>query len=160
SIGPPGLRLPHTGNVQYAANVPQIPAAAIASEDAERLQRLADRGTRIVVRLQMEAHFLPDVESANVVGELHGSDKPEEIVVVGGQLDSWDIGDGASDDGGGCVVTWEALRLMKKLGLRPRRTVRLVLWTNEENGTRGGVAYRDAHRAELSNHVLMFESDT
>jgi carboxypeptidase Q len=160
AIGPDGLRLPHTGALQYAADAPKIPAAAIASEDADRLQRLADRDSRIVVRLLMEARFEPDVESANVVGEIRGREKPDEIVVVSGHLDSWDVGAGATDDGGGCVVTWEALRLMKKLNLRPRRTVRVVLWTNEENGGRGGLAYRDQHRAELSKHVLMMESDS
>ncbi len=160
SIGPAGLRLPHTGSLQYADDAPKIPGAAIATEDADRLQRMSDRGTRAVVRLQMDAHFEPDVESANVVGEWRGRERPDEIVVVGGHIDSWDVGAGASDDGGGCVVTWEAVRLMKKLGMRPRRTVRVVLWTNEENGGRGGVAYRDAHRAELARHVMMLESDT
>jgi carboxypeptidase Q len=159
SIGPAGQRLPHTGVMQYATDAPKIPAAAIASEDAERLQRMSDRGSRVVLRLRMDAHFESDAESANVIGELRGRERPEEVVVVGGHLDSWDVGAGASDDGGGCVVTWEALRLMKKLGLRPRRTVRVVLWTNEENGSRGGLAYRDAHRAELSKHVAMLESD-
>jgi len=159
SIGPAGLRLPHTGALQYSADAPKIPAAAIAAEDADRLQRIADRGARIVVRLKMEAHFEGDVESANVVGEIRGRDQPDEIVVVSGHLDSWDVGAGATDDGGGCVVTWEALRIMKKLNLRPRRTVRVVLWTNEENGGRGGLAYRDRHRAELSRHVMMLESD-
>jgi carboxypeptidase Q len=119
---------------------------------------MADRGSKIVVRLKMEAHFDPDVESANVVGEIRGRERPDEVVVVSGHLDSWDVGAGATDDGGGCVVTWEALRIMKKLNLRPRRTVRVVLWTNEENGGRGGLAYRDQHRAELSN-VMMMESD-
>jgi carboxypeptidase Q len=160
SVGPPGLRLPHTGALQYTSDAPQIPAAAITTEDADRLQRMADRGSRVVVRLQMEAHVEPDVESANVIGELRGRERPDELVVIGGHIDSWDVGDGASDDGGGCVVTWEALRLMKKLGLRPRRTVRVVLWTNEENGGRGGLAYLDAHRSELRRHVLMLESDT
>ena len=158
SIGPPGLRTPHTGAVQYGADAPPIPAAAVTTEDADRLQRLADRG-RVVVRVRMEARFDADVESANVVGELRGREKPDEVVVIGGHLDSWDVGTGASDDGGGCVVTWEALRLMKKLNLRPRRTVRVVLWTNEENGTHGALAYRDRHRAELANHVMMMESD-
>ena len=160
SVAPPGLRLPHTGAVQYTSDAPRIPAAAITTEDADRLQRMADRGGRVVVRLQMEAHVEPDVESANVIGELRGRERPDELVVIGGHIDSWDVGDGASDDGGGCVVTWEALRLMKKLGLRPRRTVRVVLWTNEENGGRGGLAYLDAHRSELRRHVLMLESDT
>jgi carboxypeptidase Q len=159
SVGPEGLRLPHTGELTYAADTPRIPAAAISSEDADRLQRMADRGDRIVVRLRMDARTEADVESANVVGELKGREKPEEVVVVGGHLDSWDVGAGASDDGGGCVVAWEALRIMKKLNLRPRRTVRVVLWTNEENGGRGATAYRDQHRAELASHVAMIESD-
>ncbi len=159
AVGPPGLRTPHTGALQYASDVPKIPAAAITTEDADRLQRMSDRGSRIVVRLKMDAHFEADAMSANVVGELRGREKPEEIVVVSGHLDSWDVGAGATDDGGGCIVSWEALRIMKKLNLRPRRTVRVVLWTNEENGGRGGLAYRDQHRAELGNHVLMMESD-
>jgi carboxypeptidase Q len=159
AVGPPGLRTPHTGALQYASDAPRIPAAALTTEDADRLQRMADRGSRIVVRLKMDAHFDRDVESANVVGEIRGREMPDEVVVVGGHIDSWDVGAGASDDGGGCVVTWEALRIMKKLNLRPRRTVRVVLWTNEENGARGGQAYRDQHRAELSRHVMMMESD-
>jgi carboxypeptidase Q len=159
SVGLDGLRTPHTGALQYANDAPKIPAAAITTEDADRLQRIADRGSRVVVRLKMDARFDADVESANVVGEIRGRERPEEIVVVSGHLDSWDVGSGATDDGGGCVVTWEALRLMKKLNLRPRRTVRVVLWTNEENGGRGGLAYRDEHRAELARHVLMLESD-
>ena len=159
AVGPPGLRTPHTGALQYASDAPRIPAAAIATEDADRLQRMTDRGTRVMVRLRMEAHFEADAESANVVGELRGRERPDEYVVIGGHLDSWDVGAGAVDDGGGCVVTWEALRIMKKLNLRPRRTVRVVLWTNEENGTRGATAYRDRHRAELANHVMMLESD-
>jgi carboxypeptidase Q len=159
SIGQPGLRTPHTGALNYAADAPKIPAAAITTEDADRLQRMADRHDRIVVRLKMDAHLDPDAVSANVVGEIRGRELPDEIVVVGGHLDSWDVGAGASDDGGGCVVTWEALRIMTKLNLRPRRTVRVVLFTNEENGGRGGIAYRDQHRAELGKHVMMLESD-
>jgi carboxypeptidase Q len=159
AVGPEGLRTPHTGALQYTADAPKIPAAAITTEDADRIQRMTDRGGRIVVHLRMEAHFEPDAESANVVAEVRGREKPDEVVVVSGHLDSWDVGAGATDDGGGCVVTWEALRLMKKLNLRPRRTVRLILFTNEENGGRGGIAYRDAHRGELDKHVLMLESD-
>jgi carboxypeptidase Q len=159
AVGPAGLRTPHTGALQYAADAPKIPAAAISTEDADRLQRMSDRNDRVVVRLKMDAHFEGDAESANVVGEIRGRELPDEVVVVSGHLDSWDVGAGATDDGGGCVVTWEALRLMKKLNLRPRRTVRVVLFTNEENGGRGGQAYRDQHRAELSKHVMMLESD-
>jgi carboxypeptidase Q len=138
AVGPAGLRTPHTGALQYASDARKIPAAAISSEDADRLA-VADRGSKIVVRLKMEAHVDADAESANVVGEIRGRERPDEVVVVSGHLDSWDVGAGATDDGGGCVVTWEALRIMKKLNLRPRRTVRVVLWTNEENGGRGGL---------------------
>src|SRR3954470_19103266 len=159
AVGPAGLRTPHTGALQYTNDVRKIPAAAISSEDADRLQRMTDLGNRVVVRLKMDAHFEADAESANVVGEIRGRERPDEVVVVSGHLDSWDVGAGATDDGGGCVVTWEAVRLMKKLNLRPRRTVRVVLWTNEENGGRGGTAYRDQHRAELGKHVLLLESD-
>jgi carboxypeptidase Q len=160
SVGPPGLRLPHTGALRYAEGAPQIPAAAVTTEDADRLQRMQNRGTRVRVRLKMEAKFLPDADSFNVVGELRGREKPDEVVVVGGHFDSWDVGTGSTDDGGGCVVTWEALRIMKKLNLRPRRTIRVVLWTNEENGTRGALAYRDRYKDQLASHVLMFESDS
>src|SRR6185312_10221321 len=159
SVGPAGLRLPHTGALRYTEGAPQIPAAAITTEDADFLQRMQDRGTTVRVRLKMDAKFLPDADSFNVVGEIRGRERPDEVVVVGGHFDSWDVGTGSTDDGGGCVATWEALRLMKKLNLRPRRTVRVVLWTNEENGGRGGQAYRDQHLEELPNHVMMLESD-
>jgi len=159
SVGQPGLRTPHTGALSYAPEQPRIPAAAIAGEDADRLQRIQDRGQKLAVRLMMEARMLPDAESANVIGEIVGRERPEEIVVLGCHFDSWDVGTGATDDGGGCIASWEALRLMKKLGLRPRRTVRVVLFTNEENGLRGGLAYREQHAAELANHVLMVETD-
>src|SRR5215471_14641482 len=159
SVGPAGLRTPHTGALSYADRQPKIPAAAVTTEDAARIQRMVDRGTPVRLKLMMEAHFLPDADSFNVVGELRGRELPNEIVAIGGHFDSWDVGTGSTDDGGGCVVTWEALRLMKKLNIRPLRTVRVVLWTNEENGTRGGTAYRDQHAAELGNHVMMLESD-
>jgi carboxypeptidase Q len=159
SVGPGGLRTPHTGTLVYTEGQPQIPAAAVTTEDAARLQRMIDRGTAVRLKLMMEAHFLPDADSANIVGEIRGRERPDEVVVIGGHFDSWDVGTGSTDDGGGSVATWEALRLMKKLHLRPRRTVRVVLWTNEENGGRGGLAYRDQHETELSNHIMMLESD-
>ena len=159
SVGPPACARRTPARCSTPSDAPKIPAAAISTEDADRLQRMADRGSQVVVRLKMEAHFDADAESANVVGEIRGREQPDEVVVVSGHLDSWDVGAGATDDGGGCVVTWEALRIMKKLNLRPRRTVRVVLWTNEENGGRGGLAYRDQHRAELAKHVMMLESD-
>jgi carboxypeptidase Q len=160
SIGPVGLRTTHTGSVQYTPGLTPIPAAAVSAEDANRVTRLSARGRFVRMRLMMEARVEPDVESANVVAEIRGREKPEEIVLVGGHLDSWDVGAGASDDGVGCIATWEALRLMKKLGLRPRRTVRLVLWTNEENGLRGAAAYAEQHASEAVNHVLALEADS
>ena len=159
SVGPAGLRTPHTGALTYADGQPKIPAAAVTTEDAARLQRMVDRGGTVHLRLKMEAHFEPDADSANVVGEIRGRERPDEVVAIGGHFDSWDVGTGSTDDGGGCVVTWEALRLMRRLNLRPRRTVRVVLWTNEENGGRGGEAYKTAHQAELAHHAAMMESD-
>jgi len=160
SITPVSLQTPHTGAMTYDANQPKIPVAAVTIEVAEFLQRMNDRGDRPTLRLKMEAKFLPDAESANVIAELKGSEKPDEIVLISGHFDSWDVGQGAHDDGGGCIVAWEAVRLLKELGLKPRRTIRVVLYTNEENGLRGGNAYRDAHRAEIVKHILAIESDS
>jgi carboxypeptidase Q len=150
---------PHTGMMRYDSAVTPIPHAAITPEDAMLLHRLQRAGETPVVRLYMEARTLPDARSRNVIAEIRGRELPEEVVVVGGHSDSWDVGTGAMDDGGGIVAAWEAVRLMKALDLRPRRTVRVVLWTNEENGLRGATAYRDAHRAELDRHVAAIESD-
>jgi carboxypeptidase Q len=159
SVTPHSLATPHTGAMLYDSAGPRIPAAAVTIEDAQLLHRLQDRGERIAVRLHMGARQLPDARSRNVVAEIRGRERPDEVVVLGGHIDSWDVGQGAMDDGGGCVAAWEALRLMKALGLRPRRTVRVVMWTNEENGFRGARGYRDAHRDELDRHVLAIESD-
>jgi carboxypeptidase Q len=160
SIGPYGIRTPHTGNMRYDSTVTRIPAAALAMEDAMMLHRMQDRGERVLVTLRMEAHLLPDADSRNVMAEIVGSEHPEEVVVMGGHIDSWDVGQGAMDDGGGVVAAWEALRLIQRLGLKPKRTIRAVGWTNEENGTRGGTAYRDARSAEELEHtVVAFESD-
>jgi carboxypeptidase Q len=160
AVGPMGHRTPHTGNMSYADDAGRIPAAAIPVEDAQRIGRLVNRGVPVRVRLKMAAKFDTDVESFNVVGELRGREKPEEIVLVGCHFDSWDPGTGASDDAVGCIVTWEAARLMKKLNIRPRRTVRVVLFTNEENGLRGGNGYRDAHAKDAANHIFALESDS
>ena len=160
SITPTSLQTPHTGAMNYDPQQPKIPVAAITIEGAELLQRTYDRGDQISLRLKMEAKFLPDAESANVIAELKGTERPDEIVLIGGHYDSWDVGQGAHDDGGSCIAAWEAIRLLKELGLRPRRTIRVVLFTNEENGLRGGNAYRDAHRAELAKHIMAIESDS
>ncbi len=159
SVGPFSMRTPHTGAMRYDESVRKIPGFAITMEDAAMLHRMQDRGDRIVVKVQMEAATLPDAPSRNVMAEIRGSERPDEIVVIGGHIDSWDVGTGAMDDGGGVIIAWEAVRLMHQLGLRPKRTVRVVGWVNEENGGRGGQAYRDAHRDELPKHVLAIESD-
>jgi carboxypeptidase Q len=160
AVGPIGLRTAHTGSVQYQSDLPAIPAASVSGEDANRIARLTARGRKVRVHLSLEGRSEGDTESANVVAEIRGRERPDEIVVLGGHLDSWDVGAGASDDGVGCVITWEALRLMKKLGIQPRRTVRLVLWTNEENGTRGAAAYAERYASSATNHVFALEADS
>jgi carboxypeptidase Q len=160
SVTARSLQTPHTGTLRYDPKAPKIPAAALTTEDAEFLARLVATGERVTVRLEMEAHFGPDVESANVIGELRGSELPEQVVVFGGHLDSWDVGQGAQDDGGACCAVMESLRLLKSLGLTPRRTIRAVLFTNEENGIGGGRAYAEHHREEMPNHVAAIEADS
>jgi len=159
SIGPWSMNTPHTGVMAYKDDIPKIPHAALTMEDAMMLGRIQDRGNKIIVKMSMEAKMVADRWSRNVVGEIKGSQYPDEIVVLGGHIDSWDVGQGANDDGGGCIAAWEAIRLIKELGLKPKRTIRCVLWTNEENGGKGNKAYRDMHRDELDNHVLAIESD-
>jgi Zn-dependent M28 family amino/carboxypeptidase len=146
--------------LRYDDKAPQIPAAALSLEHAALLHRLYDRGKTVRVHLEMNAKQLPDVPSANVVGELRGGSKPEEVVVAGGHLDSWDVGQGSQDDGVGCVLSMEAVRLVKAAGLHPKRTLRVVLFTNEENGARGAEAYAETHKAEAANHVALLESDS
>jgi Zn-dependent M28 family amino/carboxypeptidase len=159
SITPLALQLPHTGSMEYSADAPQIPAAAVTIEDATLMQRLTDAGGTVTVNLRMEAHTEPDADSANVIGEIPGSEKPEEVVAIGGHLDSWDVGAGAQDDGSGCITALEAVHLIKKLGLKPRRTLRVVFWVNEENGGAGGKAYREWIGDQLKNHVAAIEMD-
>lgn len=157
SVTARSLRSPHTGAMRYADDAPRIPAAAIATEDADLLARLAAAGP-VRVQLQMSARTLADAPSANVIAELRGRERPDEIVVIGAHLDSWDVGQGAHDDGAGVVHVMTALGLLRELGLTPRRTIRAVLYTNEENGLRGGRGYAAAHVGEP--HVAAFESDS
>ena len=159
SVAAYSIRSPHTGVMHYDSTVTRIPAAALSVEDAMMLRRFQNRGQPVVVTLRMAARTLPNAPSRNAVAEVVGRERPDEVVVLGGHIDSWDVGQGAMDDGGGAVAAWEAVRLMKQLGLRPRRTVRVVLWTNEENGGKGSLAYRDAHADQLTKHVLAMESD-
>lgn len=160
SVGPTGLRTAHTGSVTYAPDQKPIPAAAISVEDAERIARLTEAGQRVRVRLALSGQTLPDVESFNVIAEIRGRERPDDIVLIGAHLDSWDVGTGASDDAVGCIVTWEAARLIKALGIRPRRTIRVVLWENEEHGLRGAQAYADRYKNQASNHVFALEADS
>ena len=160
SVGPVSLDTPHTGAMDYDPAYPKIPTASVTLEASAQMRRMQARGERIRMKLEMGAKTLPDAPSANVVGEIRGTEKPDEIVLLSGHLDSWDVGQGAQDDGAGTVITLEAARLIQSLGLKPRRTIRVVLWTNEENGLRGGKAYRDTHRAEFGNIVAAFESDS
>jgi carboxypeptidase Q len=160
AVGPTGLRTTHTGSVSYAPGQRAIPAAAVAAEDASRIVRLTALGRKVRVRLVTSGAAYPDVESANVVAEIRGRERPDEIVLIGAHLDSWDVGTGASDDAAGCIITWEAVRLMKALGIRPRRTVRLVLWENEENGLRGANAYAERYQTHASKHVFALEADS
>jgi carboxypeptidase Q len=159
SVSSFSMQNPHTGAMGYDSAVTKIPAAALSVEDAAMLHRMANRGEKVVVSLKMSAKTLPDAPSRNVVAELRGTTKADEVVLMGGHIDSWDVGVGAMDDGGGVVAAWEAVKLLKRLGLRAKRTIRVVAWTNEENGSRGGEGYRDAHRAELDKHVMALESD-
>jgi hypothetical protein len=150
---------PHTGGLDYEDGVPRIPAAAITVEDAEWLRRMTAAGESVTVSLQMEARLEDEADSANVIAEIRGREIPDEVVVMGGHLDSWDVGQGAHDDGCSSMAAWHALTILDELGLRPRRTLRVVLWTNEENGLRGGLAYRDALGAEAASHVAAIEMD-
>ena len=159
SVAPFSINSPHTGALRYDTTVAKIPAAAITTEDAMLLHRMRDRGDKVTMHLQMSARTLPDAPSRNIIAEIRGRELPDEIVVMGGHIDSWDVGQGAMDDAGGVVAAWEAIRLMKQLGIRPRRTIRVVGWTNEENGTRGGRGYLAAHQADVANHVFALESD-
>jgi len=159
SATPRSIASPHTGALRYEAGVPKIPAAAITVEDAEWLRRMAAAGEPVTVSLSMEARIEADADSANVIAEIRGSEKPDEVVVLGGHYDSWDVGQGAHDDGCACVAAWQALTILKELGLRPRRTLRVVLWTSEENSLNGSRAYREALGSGVASHVAAIEMD-
>lgn len=159
SVTPLSLQSPHTGAQEYEEDAPKIPAAAVTIEDALLIQRLTDSGTPVTVQLNMEAETLPDADSANVIGEIVGREHPEEVVAIGGHIDSWDVGAGAQDDGSGIVAALQAAAIIQKLGLKPRRTLRVVFWTNEENGGAGGKAYRDWAAAKGDKHFAAIEMD-
>ncbi|MDE3166043.1 MAG: M20/M25/M40 family metallo-hydrolase, partial [Acidobacteriota bacterium] len=153
------MQIPHTGEMAYDEGQPKIPAAAVSPEDAMMIARLCAAGVPVRIHLEMGAQMLPDADSADVIGEIPGSEHPEQVVVIGGHIDSWDVGQGAQDDGASIMACLEALSLIKKAGLQPRRTLRVAFWVNEENGGRGGPAYRDFAGADIANHVAAIEMD-
>ena len=158
SVGSADYRLPHTGYTKYADDAPKIPAAAITAEDAELIVDLARQGP-VRMKLVLTPQQLPDVESANVIGDIKGTEHPEQIVIVSGHLDSWDLATGATDDGAGVAVSMEAANLIQKLHLKPKRTIRVIAWMNEENGLRGSKQYAKNHEKEWSNHFAVMETD-
>jgi hypothetical protein len=152
------MQIPHTGTLVYDAKQPKVPAAAISVEDALMIERLCKEGP-VTVHLQMDAHMEADVQAGNVIGEIVGSEHPEQVVVMGGHIDSWDVGQGAQDDGSGIMAAYEAVSLIHKLGLKPKRTIRLVFWVNEENGGAGGRAYRKMVGDKIGDEVAAIEMD-
>lgn len=152
-------KVPHTGLVDYAENVPKIPAAAISTVDAELLSKLVKLEEKVRVHIHLSCEIFPDIQSFNVIGEIIGTEMPEEVIVLGAHLDSWDVGHGAHDDGAGCVQVIEALRLIKRLDLKPKRTIRVVLFMCEEFGIRGGPAYADSVKKNGPKHIAAIESD-
>jgi hypothetical protein len=159
SATPLSMQIPHTGEMNYDEAQPKIPAAAVSPEDAMMMARLVADGVPVKVRLDMAAQMLPDADSGDVIGEIPGREHPEEVVVMGGHIDSWDVGQGAQDDGASIIACLQAVALMKKLGLEPRRTIRVAFWVNEENGGRGGVAYREFVGDKIRNHAAAIEMD-
>lgn len=158
SVGGADYRLPHTGNTDYKKDAPKIPAGAVTAEDADLIASLAPQGT-VRMRLLLTPQTLPDAPSYNVIGDIKGSEHPEQIVIVSGHLDSWDLGTGAIDDGAGVAVSMEAANIVQKLHLKPKRTIRVIAWMNEENGLAGGKAYLKDHEKEIANHFAAMETD-
>ncbi|MBV8519457.1 MAG: M20/M25/M40 family metallo-hydrolase [Acidobacteria bacterium] len=161
SVASASLRSPHTGSLRYDEKQPKIPGAALSVEDALLVHRLLAKGERVRMHLVLTPRTLPDAPSFNVVAEIRGSERPNEIVLIGGHLDSWDLATGAIDDGSGAAMCIETMRVLKELGIKPKRTIRAVLFMNEENGLRGGHAYFDAaaKREEIAKHVAVIETD-
>ena len=158
SVGGAAYRLPHTGATRYVDDVPKVPAAAVTAEDADLIAALTPQGP-VQMRLRLTPQTLPDAESYNVVADLKGSEHPEQVVIVSGHLDSWDLGTGAIDDGAGVAVSMEVANLVHRLGLHPRRTIRVIAWMNEENGLMGGKTYALDHAAEMGDHFAAIECD-
>ncbi len=161
SLSTLSLRAPHAGQTRFEAGEREIPAAAISTEDADLLHRLLGRGpVRVKLTLGCGPGEPPEADSANVVAEIRGREKPDEVVLLAAHLDSWDLGTGAVDDGAGAAMVMDAMRLAARLGRPPRRTLRAVLTMNEENGLDGGLAYAERHRDEIPRHVAALEADS
>ena len=158
SVGGADYRLPHTGALGYAADAPRIPAAAVAAEDADLIAYLTAQAP-VRMHLTLTPQTLPDVQSYNVIADIKGTEHPEQVIIVSGHLDSWDLGTGAIDDGAGVAVAMQVAQLIKRLGLRPRRTIRVIAWMNEENGLMGGRTYAEEHKSDFANHIAAIESD-
>jgi carboxypeptidase Q len=158
SVGGASYRLRHAGQMTYEPGVAQIPTAALTAEDSGLVARLAKRGA-VSMRLVLTPQILPEVDSSNVLGDLIGSEKPDEIVLISGHLDSWDLGSGALDDGVGVAAALGVAHVFKELKLRPKRTLRVVAWMSEENGASGARAYFDAYKPKLAQHAAVIESD-
>ena len=158
SVGGAEYRLPHTGQTDYKMDMPKIPAGAVTAEDADLIAALAPQGN-VRMHLVLTPQTLPDAPSFNVIGDVKGTEHPEQVIVVSGHLDSWDLGTGAIDDGAGVAVSMEAANLVQKLHLRPKRTIRVIAWMNEENGLAGGKTYEKDHEKEIANHFAVMETD-
>jgi carboxypeptidase Q len=158
SVGGADFRLPHTGMTEYSSAVPKIPAAAVTAEDADLLKHLTSQGT-VKLHLTLTPQTFPDAQSYNVIADWKGSDHPEQVVIVSGHLDSWDLGTGAIDDGAGVVVAMQTIHLLKDLNIHPRRTIRCIAWMSEEEGSEGAAAYLADHKDDVDNHIGAIESD-
>jgi carboxypeptidase Q len=158
SVGGADYRLPHTGQTDYANDAPKIPAGAVTAEDADLIADLVRQGP-VKMKLVLTPQTLPDVESANVIADIKGSEHPEQMIIVSGHLDSWDLGTGAIDDGAGVAVSMEAANLIQKVHLKPKRTIRVIAWMNEENGSAGSKQYAKDHDKDWANHFAAMETD-
>ena len=150
---------PHTGSMQYNDSVTKIPAVAISTVDAHHLGEMLEKDPKIKAKMKLSCQTHPDADSYNVIGEIKGSEYPDKVIVVGGHLDSWDIGEGAHDDGAGVVQSIEVLKLFKQMGITPKYTIRCILFMNEENGNRGGLSYAEYVKQEGEEHLMAIETD-
>ena len=159
SVGGADFRLPHTGMTMYDPQATKIPAAAVTAEDADLLDHLTSQGP-VRMKLTLTPQTLPNADSYNVIADWKGTEHPEQLIVISGHLDSWDLGTGAIDDGAGVVVSMQAIHLLSQLGIHPKRTVRFIAWMAEEEGSQGAATYAQDHAAGLANHIGAIETDS